>query len=79
MRLARAEQRGWLRPSPDHSESRVNSLLQRPQAALTVTPLINVHLEPWVMLYSLRRCYIALTPAISIAIWLIDVLYSREL
>ena len=26
------------------------------------------HLEPWVMLYSLRRCYIALTPAISIAI-----------
>ena len=27
-----------------------------------------LHLEPWAMLYSLPWCYIALTPAISIAI-----------
>ena len=26
------------------------------------------HLEPWVMLYSTHWCYIALTPAINIAI-----------
>ena len=37
-------------------------------AAARRQPLLSRHLEPWVMLCSLRGCYIALTPAISIAI-----------
>ena len=40
---------------------------------------VDTHLEPWGMLYSSHWCYIALTPAISISIYLIDVLYSRVL